>query len=130
MRVFSLFVLLIPFADFLQDRFGVSSWLIWTLYLAVFGILILLLYIRYQSCRIEINAKSLRYKVGFFIRRTVCVNFREICAIRRVTTPLMKHFDLYSIALYCEGVTFLLPPVEDRTAQLIDNHISREGSPQ
>lgn len=119
LRTFALAVLLFPVIDIVRKRLGIS--LLWTF--AVTGIVItsafLLLYIKFKSCRLSIEQDRIQLQSGILLFRTLIIKHRDICAVRLIRTPLLKAFGLCGTVLYCEGATFLLPPVEEAAAKTI-----------
>lgn len=128
LRVTAFFVLLIPVIDYFTGHFELPPMLLRAMWIASLTIMLLLLSLRFRSCRIELCEKNLRYRVGVLIRRTVNVRFSSVCAMRRIYTPLLRHFGLCNTLLYCEGAIFLLPPVDTAAADLLEQNIRREDS--
>lgn len=84
------------------------------------------LFLRYKSFSLEFGADILTIKSGFFFAKTLQIKYSALCAVRTVSTPLAKHLHLQNPILYCEGVTFFLPPLHANAICYLQHHISQK----
>lgn len=89
------------------------------------------LFLKYKSFCLELGAGSVTIKSGFFFSKTLRIKYSSLCAVRAITTPLAKYLHLQNPVLYCEGVTFLLPALDNNFIRKLQTHldIEEENSP-
>ncbi len=121
-RVFVLLVLLFPVSDYLPiGRFWSFLILLLTL-LSAF----VLFYIRYKACVFKVAKKGITLYTGVIIRKELYIKYSHVLSVSRLYTPLSKHLGLSNLVIYCEGATFLLPPLPLSIISIIEENIKAE----
>lgn len=122
LRVFVILVLLFPVSDYLPVD------MLWRLLLFLISFVCTFVYflLRYKSCTLELNKDSLILHTGVLIHRNLTVKYRHIVAVNGIHTPLSQHLNLYYPVIYCEGATFILPPLSPDVWQEIEKNIRSE----
>lgn len=122
-RVFLFSLLFYIFMDyFLSDRLWavLSSFCLMLISSAV-------LYLRFRFCTLEVTEEGVIIRKGILIQKTLYIKYRFALAVNRIRTPLSAYMELSNLIIYCEGSTFLLPPLENTLIKLIEKHIKAEG---
>ena len=122
-RAFLFSLLFFLFMDFfLSDR-------LWAVLSSLFLMLIssAVLYLRFRFCTFEVTEEGIIIRKGILIRKTLYIKYRFVIAVNRIRTPLSAYMGISSLIIYCEGSTFLLPPLENSLTQQIEKHIKTEG---
>ena len=88
--------------------------------LIIFNIsLCVFLFLRYKSFSVDFSADCLLIKSGVFFSKTLQIKYSSICSVRTLSTPLARKLQLQNPVLYCEGVTFFLPPLHRSFADIV-----------
>lgn len=121
-RAFFLCVLLLPVLEACgANRLWAGAAILIFLILAL-----IFFFIRYKNCVFEATTQGIRIRTGILIHKSLYVKYRHIVAANRIYTPLSRRLNLSNPVIYCEGAAFLLPPLEDRLTQQIENNIKAE----
>ncbi len=122
-RVFVLLVLLFPVSDYT----GIGT--PWCLLIFLLLLLSAFLYfqLRYKFCTLELTQKDITLSTGILIRRKLYIKYKNTVAVSRIYTPLSRHLGLCNPVVYCEGATFLLPPLTPQITDLIEENIKTEA---
>ncbi len=121
-RVFVLLVLLFPVSDFIP----LSNLLRLLIFLLLFISAFMFFYIRYKTCVFEATAESIKISTGIIIRKSMHIKYRHVVAANQICTPLSQHLELSNLIIYCEGATFLLPPLTAALSTEIEENIKTE----
>ncbi len=114
-RILATNILLYSIADYFKDTFQGTL-----LLLFADSVLVIMLTIKYKSTMITINKNRLCITQGLFLRRSVFIKLNSTCATRSISTPLCQKLSLCYLIIYCEGVKFLLPPLDHNIASYIE----------
>ena len=126
LRTLSAGVLTFPFVHILCKATGIS--LLWGATALCLGeaVALLLISIRFRTCRLYIDDEKITLATGVLIRRTLTVRLQNIYSLRTLRTPLLKKYGLHSAVIYCEGGAFLLPPVKADFKDKLRNKVFSE----
>ncbi len=114
-----IFLLPLPFTPLLEKGFG-SKTVLWLSYFIITSVIFCIFYIKYKTCTITLSSAGISLSSGFFIRKHLYIKHRHILAATKVYTPLSKVLGICNLVLYCEGSTFVFPPLEKELAAHIE----------
>ena len=116
------FLLPLPVTPLLEKGFD-SKLVLWVVYLLVTSAVFCVFYIKYKTCVVKLTPSKLSLESGYFIRKHLHIKQRHILAATRVSTPLSQKLKLSTLVLYCEGSTFILPPLTEAFTKQIESKI-------
>lgn len=117
-----IFLLPLPLIPLLEQIFS-SRLVLWGVYFLLTLGVFCFFFVRYKTCVFTATSLATDLSSGFLIRRHLHIKHRHTIACARIYTPLSQKLGLCNPVLYCEGSTFILPPMTENLAKKIESEI-------
>lgn len=121
-----IFLLPLPLMPLLEKAFS-SRLVLWGVYVFITFGMYCFFFVRYKTCLLTASPLATDIFSGFLIRRHLHINHSHTLACARLYTPLSQELKLCNLVLYCEGSTFILPPVTENLAEKIESQITNRA---
>ncbi|MBQ4569765.1 MAG: hypothetical protein IJA62_06925 [Ruminococcus sp.] len=117
-RLLAANILLYPVASYYMSAYDTP----FVLFFSADSVLMIMLAIKYKTTAISMEKKLLHITQGLLLRRSVIIKPDSTCAAKSISTPLCQKLSLCYLVIYCEGVRFFLPPLDNKLASYIEKN--------